>query len=384
MSNRDATTKARGFSYQRQYGIYLFFYSINSNIIEIIEEGNLDGSTYEDITIKNNNNEYITYQIKYHTGQMRFNRSNSDLFKTIKNENNLQSKVKNIYFIVSKNNDTFDDFLSSWKNKKLLSEEIYNSIINLEKDDTKIVKAYKECKTFLQSNLKDKIISYIDKIIIEEGFTYDELIVKINEIIKNTFNVNDNVIIFYLRYYVFDLFDKNWFNDNIPLKINEIYYELKLKFNNISSNSENKEIFNYTFNHIIDKMKKYITLTDEPINTNNLYTELNNFINQLHNKFETKHYLCFLVLLHKVNKKQENIKIVELYNNIVRYLCRSLIKSIKTDNNLTDEKIDKIISSISYYHKHKINKLISLSKSEFKYVLSNDDLSYVNTITKIT
>lgn len=383
MSNRDATKKARGFSYQRQYGIYLFFNSINSNIIEIIEEGNLDGSTYEDITIKNNNNEYITYQIKYHTGQMRFNRSNSDLFKTIKNENNLQSKVKNIYFIVSKNNDTFDDFLSSWKNKKLLSEEIYNSIINLEKDDTKIVKAYKECKTFLQSNPKDKI-SYIDKIIIEEGFTYDELIVKINEIIKNTFNINDNIIIFYLRYYVFDLFDKNWFNDNIPLKINEIYSELKLKFNNISSNSENKEIFNYTFNHIIDKMKKYIVLTDEPINTNNLYTELNNFINQLHNKFETKHYLCFLVLLHNVNKKQVNIKIVELYNNIVKYLCRSLIKSIKTDNNLTDEKIDKIISSISYYHKHKIDKLISLSKSEFKYVLSNDDLSYVNTITKIT
>jgi hypothetical protein len=133
MSNRDATKKARGFSYQRQYGIYLFFNSINSNIIEIIEEGNLDGSTYEDITIKNSNNEYITYQIKYHTGQMRFNRSNSDLFKTIKNENNLQSKVKYIYFIVSKNNDTFDDFLSSWKNKKLLSEEIYNSIINLEK-----------------------------------------------------------------------------------------------------------------------------------------------------------------------------------------------------------------------------------------------------------
>lgn len=384
MSNRDATKKARGFSYQRQYGIYLFFNSINSNIIEIIEEGNLDGSTYEDITIKNSNNEYITYQIKYHTGQMRFNRSNSDLFKTIKNENNLQSKVKYIYFIVSKNNDTFDDFLSSWKNKKLLSEEIYNSIINLEKDDTKIVKAYKECKTFLQSNPKDKI-SYIDKIIIEEGFTYDELIVKINEIIKNTFNVNDNIIIFYLRYYVFDLFDKNWFNENTPLKINEIYSELKLKFNNISSNSENKEIFNYTFNHIIDKMKKYIALTDEPINTNNLYTELNNFINQLNNKFETKHYLCFLVLLHKVNKKQENIKIIELYNNIVKYLCRSLIKSIKTDNNnLTDEKIDKIISSISYYHKHKIDKLISLSKSEFKYVLSNDDLSFVNTIIKIT
>lgn len=383
MSNRDATKKARGFSYQRQYGIYLFFNSINSDIIEIIEEGNLDGSIYEDITIKNNNDEYITYQIKYHTRKMRFNRSNSDLFKTIKNKDNLQSKVKNIYFIVSKNNNTFDDFLISWKNKKLSSEEIYRSIIDLEKEDNATVKEYKECKTFLKINPKDKI-SYIDKIIIQEGFTYDELIVKIHEIIKNIFNLNDNIIIFYLRYYVFDLFDKNWFNDNIPLKINEIYSELKLIFKNISSNSENKDIFNYTFEHIIDKMKNYISLTDRHINTNNLYIELNDFINNVHNKFEIKHYLCFVVLLHNINKKQESIKIVELYNNIIKYLCRCLIKSIKTDNNLTDEKIDKIISSISYYRKHKIEKFISLSKSGFTYVLSKEDLSYINMITKIT
>jgi len=385
MSNRDATKKARGFSYQRQYGIYLFFNSINSDVIEIIEEGNVDGSTYEDITIKNNNNEYITYQIKYHTGQMRFNRSNGDLFKTIKNKNNLQPKIKNVYFIVSKHNNTFDEFLSSWKNKKLSSEEIYNSIINLEKDNDKLVKSYKECKTFLQNNPADMIRSYIDKIIIEEGFTYDELIVKINEIIKNVFNVNDNIIIFYIRYYVFDLFDKNWFSDNIPLKINDIYYELKIKFNDISSSSENIEIFNYTFNHIINKIKKYIVLTNEPIDTNNilnLYTELNNFINHIHIKFETKHYLCFLILLHKINKKIETEFIINLYNNIVKYLCRSLIKSIKTDNNLSDEKVDKIISSISYYHKHKINKLISLTKSEFKYILSNEDLLYINDIVK--
>ena len=63
----------------------------------------VNGSIYEDITIKNNNNEYITYQIKYHTGQMRFNRSNSDLFKTIKNENNLQTKVKiYIFYCIKK------------------------------------------------------------------------------------------------------------------------------------------------------------------------------------------------------------------------------------------------------------------------------------------
>jgi hypothetical protein len=386
MSNRDATKKARGFSYQRQYGIYLFFNSINSDVNEIIEEGSLDGSTYEDITIKNNNNEYITYQIKYHTGQMRFNRSNNDLFKTIKNENNLQTNVKKIYFIVSKNGYTFDKFLSNWKNKKLSSEEIYNSIINLNGCDAKKVKIYKECKTFLENNPNDKI-NYIDKIIIEEGFTYNELIIKINEIIKNIFNLNDEILIFYIRYYVFDLFDKNWFSGNVPLKINDIYYELKMKFNTISSSSENIELFNYTFNHIIDKIKKYIVLTNEPIDTNNilnLYQELNNFINQLHKKFKTKHYLCFLMLLHKINKKQENKEIIQLYNTTIKYLCRSLIKNIKTDSNTTDEKIDKIISSISYYHKHNINKLISLSKSEFRYVLSNDDLSYINNIINTT
>lgn len=170
-----------------------------------------------------------------------------------------------------------------------------------------------------------------------------------------------------------------------------IYYELKIKFNTTSSSSENEEIFNYTFNytfnHIIDKIKNYIALTNEPIDTNNilnLYTEINNFINQLHNKFETKHYLCFLILLHKIYKKTKTNVFINLYNNNLKYLCRSLIKSIKTYSNTTDEKIDKIISSISYYHKHKINKLITLSKSEFRYVLSDEDLSYVNNIVKTT
>ena len=101
-TNRDATKKARGFNYQRQYCIYLFFKSINTDIKEIIEEGILDGLTYEDITTINNNDEYITYQIKYHTEKMCFNRSNEDLFKTIKNESNLQTKLKKYILLYQK------------------------------------------------------------------------------------------------------------------------------------------------------------------------------------------------------------------------------------------------------------------------------------------
>ena len=380
MSNRDASNKARGFSYQRQYCIYLFFNSINTNITEIIEEGILDGSSYEDITIKNNNNEYITYQIKHHFGKMRFNRSNADLFKTIKNEDNLQTKVKNIYFIVSKNNNTFDDFLSNWKNKKLSGEEIYNSIINLKKDNNKKVKEYKECVIFLQNNHTD-MISYINKIIIEEGFTYSELIEEINSIIKTIFGINNDIVIFYIKYFVFELFDKNWFNGNIPLNINEIYSTIKFKITNIPNNFKGTELFENIFISIIDKIKKFIELNNVSITINNLYLELNNFVEQLYNFFEIKHYLCFIHLLHLINKKQHNVCIIKLYDKIIKYLSRVLIKCINTIDTfkITDEKLEKIIHSLYYYCNHDINKSIKLKNSIFKlYFLNDEELLYIH------
>jgi len=379
MTDRDATKKARGFSYQRQYAIYLFFNSINTDKIEIIEEGILNGLVYEDITIINNNNEYITYQIKYHTEKMRFNCSNKDLFKTIKNENNLQLKVKNVYFIVSKINNTFDTFLNEWKNNKLSAEEIYNSIINLgENKKSCKIDEYRECKIFLENDRNNKI-NYLSKIIIQEGFTYNELNDNINNIIKNIFTITDNIIIYYIRYTVFDFFEKNWFADeNKPLNINEIYSEIKLKINNTSNNK-----FDYIFNQII---KKYINLSDEVINSyniDNLNIELNNFINDLNNNFEIKHYLCFLNLLYNVNKKISNKYITELYDIIIKKLCRALIKIVKTENELTDEKIDNIISSLSYYRKHKINKSICLNKSKLNNILPENDKKYINQMSII-
>jgi hypothetical protein len=261
MNNSDATKKARGFSYQRQYCIYLFFKSINTDIKEIIEEGKLDGLTYEDITTINNNDEYITYQIKYHSEKMYFNRSNEDLFKTIANVNNLQPKLKIVYFIVAKIKTTFDDILNDWKNEIISSFDIYNKFINLDEDDNNNVKNYKECLNFLKTNPDDKIL-YLNKIKLIEGFTYDELIININDIIKNIFKIDDDKIILYIKYYVFDLFDKNWFNENIPLNINDIYLDIKLKISNIEISIENNELFNNMYIYIIKKIKDYIEIFD--------------------------------------------------------------------------------------------------------------------------
>ena len=122
------------------------------------------------------------------------------------------------------------------------------------------------------------MISYINKIIIEEGFTYSELIEEINSIIKTIFGINNDIVIFYIKYFVFELFDKNWFNGNIPLNINEIYSTIKFKITNIPNNFKGTELFENIFICIIDKIKKFIELNNVSITINNLYLELNNFV----------------------------------------------------------------------------------------------------------
>jgi hypothetical protein len=380
MNNSDATKKARGFSYQRQYCIYLFFKSINTDIKEIIEEGKLYGLTYEDITTINNNDEYITYQIKYHSEKMYFNRSNEDLFKTIANVNNLQPKLKIVYFIVAKIKTTFDDILNDWKNEIISSFDIYNKIINLDEDDNKKVKKYKECLNFLKTNPDDKIL-YLNKIKLIEGFTYDELIININDIIKNIFKIDDDKIILYIKYYVFDLFDKNWFNENIPLNINDIYLDIKLKISNIEILIENNELFNNMYIYIIKKIKDYIeiiNIDNNIIYINNLLNEVKYFINQFYNNFEVKHCILLMKLLHNLNEKTNNEynEINELYKITNKYLRRSFINMIKTTDILLDD-YDIIFSSMTYYNKHNINKSIELSKSHLKDILPKDDIDFI-------
>jgi|694.fasta_scaffold00514_18 hypothetical protein len=392
MKNRDATKQARGFSYQRQYCLWLFFKSINTDIKEIIEEGKLDGLTYEDITTINNNDEYITYQIKYHTKKMCFNRSNKDLFKTIANVNNLQPKLKKVYFIVAKINDilddTFDDSLNDWKNENISSFDIYNKIINLDEDDNKKVEIYKECLTFLKTNPDDKIL-YLNKIKLIEGFTYDELIIKINDIIKSIFNIYDDKIIYFIKYYVFELFDKNWFNENIPLNINDIYSDIKLKISNISLLIENNELFNNMYLNIIEKIKKYIQIINEGNNNiylSNLLNEIKYFINQFYNNFEVKHCILLMKILHNLNKKLNNInnEIIEIYKITNKHLCALLFNIIKTAHDTLNEKNYNIICSITYYYKHNIKKSIDLSKSNLKYILTIDDKLFIKKYLKVS
>ena len=373
--SRDATKKARGFSYQRQYCIYIFLDN-NNNKMKIIEEGTINNMTFEDITLINNNNEYITYQIKYHSKTMSLCKSNNDLFKTLKNKDNL--KAKEIYFFVSKIEKTFDDNLNKWKNKILTSNDIYDMIINLNGKDKSNI--YTDCYDFFIED-KKTIIDYLNKITIDTGFTYNELIDNINKKIKEIFIINDDIKIFYLRYYIFDLLEKNWFDNNIPLNIDDNITNMKSKINIINNESQNidnilKILHNNIFNYLKQNDIKQDIIT-------NFLIEINEFKKLCENNKEPimKELIVLLNILHNINTKSINNEINNIYNQIKKILCRNLIKNLnKTDDN---NKINRTISSITYYNKHNIKYKINIDKSSFKDLFNENDIKYIKNYFKL-
>ena len=169
------------------------------------------------------------------------------------------------------------------------------------------------------------------------------------------------------------------------MNINDIYLDIKLKISNISIDIDgNNEIFNDMYIHIIEKIKDYIEIINNDNNILfhliNYLNEIKYFINQFYNNFDIRHIILLMQLLHKLNKKlNNNTEINELYEITNKHLCIILINMIKTTDKLTllDEKFDNFICSIIYYHKHDINKLINLSKSKLKNILTPSDKLFI-------
>jgi hypothetical protein len=366
--------KARGFSYQRQYAIYYFLNFNELDIKELIEEGKIDDKVYEDITIKTNDDKIITFQIKYHQSnkEQSFNRS-SELFKTLNNENNFNN-IKT-YFIVSKNtnNNTFDDNFIKLIDKRTTSKTKLDMIYNLYKDDNKSVEQYNKCYTKFRNLNEIYVLKFLDNFIIEEGFLYDELKININNKIKEIFDINDVKLIFYVKYLLFEMFDDNWFNLNIPINVN-------YKINDIKNNIKPESIVNdiEQQNIIIDKiictinesLNKIDNSIDEQLyinQYNNIYNEIKEFIHTFDNiNIEnSKKILNILhkLYLHDLYKKSSIENIKKLYKNISKNLCFNLTNNLLKNNNYTYEEINNFCKSINYYYMHNIKNQITLKYS---------------------
>ena len=86
-----------------------------------------------------------------------------------------------------------------------------------------------------------------------------------------------------------------------------------------------------------------------------------------------KELIVLLNLLYNINKKLKNNKINNIYNQTKKLLCRNLIKNV--NNTDDDNKINKTISSISYYYNHNIDI------SSFKDLFDVNDIKYIKNYT---
>jgi hypothetical protein len=378
--NRDATKKARGFSYQRQYAIYYFLNFYEFDIKELIEEGKIDNKVYEDITLKKNDDKIITFQIKYHqsNNEQRFNRS-SELFKTLNNENNFNNFKT--YFIVSKNINninTFDDNFIKLIDKTITIKTKLEMIYNLYKDDNKLVEQYNKCYTKFKNLNENDVLHFLDNFIIEEGFLYDELKTNINNKIKEVFNINDIKLIFYVKYLLFEMFDDNWFNLNIPININNEIYNIKnkIKPESIIDDIEQQNIIIskiiYTINNNLNKIDNSI---DEQLyinQYNNIYNEIKEFIDIFNINIENSEKILNILhklYLHDLYKKSSINNIKKLYKNICKILCVNLTNNLLKNNNYTVEQIKNFCKSINYYYTHNIKNKITLKNSSISFLL---------------
>jgi hypothetical protein len=185
-------------------------------MVEIIEEGQINDKTYEDITViyeQDNGERYIvTYQIKFsELDCFKFNRSNDGIFKTITNENNMEDNVREIHFAVSCNKlDTTYTKLEtlSNSNENEISKVLYDKIMSFkDKPDTKGTQ-YKKCIEMIENFSCEDILNYFCKFIFDKLPNYNGLIRNIETLIKSVFNTSNPTLIFCVRYKIFDKFEK--------------------------------------------------------------------------------------------------------------------------------------------------------------------------------
>lgn len=350
---RDATNSSNGYYYQRLYGVYIFLKEL---FINIIEEGQIDGKNYEDITIKNSKNEIITYQIKLHKNKENFTRS-SDIFKTLANFNN--TSALNIYYIVGGGKDEqFDDNFKIWKGYDNIDnvDKIYEKIKNLGDEIQNT--SYNIVKKKFDNEDKNESIKYLLKYRIEKGYDYKELIEEINHQIAEQFKISDKDKIQYVRYLILDLFTENSFNGNKSTINREISIK-KIK-DKIGNDKFQEEIYDIQKKLITEMNKKNIEENDyehifEDFRKN--YNDINKCLNILN--FYHDLYIC------KIDNNIDNkAKIKKEYGELCKKLCENIIITIKnTKKEIIEDNIKELAKSLHYYYSHNIDNKIELKNS---------------------
>jgi|688.fasta_scaffold75181_2 hypothetical protein len=411
--SRDATKSSNGFFYQRLYFLSVILDKLSNNDDELkkincIEENNIDGNEYEDFTFLHNN-KITTYQIKY----KNINSKNSSesitkdcgFLKTFIPyfDNKYDGyDIENIYYIVSKKENGDSNFfkifnytdeiiykyliLLATENKikgtyeeNIISakyDEIKNNIDikydnNLltnknNKDEDKKNIVFEKFKKIMKENDENTVIQHIKKYKILDGYTYLELIKKINSQIKGLLSDkikyddinNDVMIINYIRYKIYDELTENSFRKNELLKLNKIK-EIINKFQEDNKSKTKGELFNKLFLDLINEYNGNDDMTNEILN---LFKEIENDLSYL-KKINIDDN--FLNVLHDEYKKNKNDNIKNLYNKIKHIFCIQMCYKLHMDRNTKYKYNDysDFLSSLNTYSHHNVDTKIITKKS---------------------
>jgi hypothetical protein len=194
----------------------------------------------------------------------------------------------------------------------------------------------------------------LEKIKLENGLKYKDLIEEIEKKIKEKNNIDDKIQIIIIRYKIFELFTDNSFGENKMLEREKEY----------------KKIFN-------ENNKKYNKKDIIEILLKSNYNDLENLKEEIEilnlDEKNIKEYLQLLDYLHKMYKDEKNIdkeKIKEYYKKICRTMCENAIIKISNSNkDMINEKKSEILSSLLYYNNHSIENLIDINKSGINCLL---------------
>jgi len=361
--SRDATRQARGYSYQRQHTIMRTFKSMKSKNHRIVEEGSVDGKFYEDNTVKDGDGKIFTCQIKYLAGKLPI----GNFFKTVENRDNLYATSISFVVVNYNKGESYTDHLLDWKTGKIDTHDFLESI-KIKHGDSGI---FEKCKVLINDIGDEKFVEYLEKFTLEEGLSYVELVKEINRNIKELFKLDDDFLVLYVRYYVFDVLDRNWFGNNDLLNVDDIHEEIKGILGNIKTDKTSNGV-KISLQSMIDTLKNYNSEDSGSlmciIHELSIFTEL--FVDTGDrlknvtriNKIELIIILEYLHFIY-ISDAEETGKLKNIYEKIASILISAILYDIQYNVYEDDELKNRLIcesKDLNYYLKHKITHSIKL------------------------
>ena len=223
---------------------------------------------------------------------------------------------------------------------------------------------------------KELISIYLNNFHPMLGPNFNDLLDLINNGIRGKFRCADNIVLSAIGFKIRNMLTENIYSDNPRRTINikDTANEIRALFiKETYTPDDYKLIIDGHINNIINIMQR----TNNNYRLSKIYDILLN-LEIIKSSINLRQSAVVANIIHICNKISPSSVNADVYKEITDIMCRLILRCI--DNNKADDQIDSIGSSYSYYKNHKIENYIDLPRSGIYFVLSEDDITYLDNI----